>query len=243
MTTPRKGGIPTATAIGYFESSASSYDRLSRERSEFGERFAVFTRLANHNAPAGGRALDFGCGNGILSKALVDSGFAVTGIDGSDAMVAFAQITAPAADFIVCPIPLPAATMSRLQNAFDIVVASSVIEYIEDDLSAMRQLFECLRPGGVALVSFPNRRSRYRQLERVALRAPLVARRSYLRFQRHQYDEISALSLARQAGFQDATVEYFGLPCQRYLRMVGGRPAWLATLFVLTLRRPSGVAA
>lgn len=198
----------------------------------------MFIRLAKQNVPDGGRALDFGCGNGILSKALSAAGFAVTGIDGSESMVGLARVAAPAAEFVVSPIPLAPGPMTRLRGSFDIVVASSVIEYIQDDFTAMRQVHECLRPGGVALVSFPNRKSRYRQLEALALRTSIVARRSYLRFQHHTYDEGAARSLARRAGFNDTSVDYFGIPFQRYLPRIDTRPTWLATLFVLTLRRP-----
>jgi SAM-dependent methyltransferase len=228
----------TANAIDYFESTASAYARHARERSEFDERFALFTRLACQSAPAGGRALDFGCGNGILSKELSAAGFAVTGVDGSESMVALARSTAPAADFVVSAIPLPFAPMTRFRGTFDIAVASSVIEYIQDDLDTMQQLYDCLRPGGVALVSFPNRESKYRQLEKLAVRTPIVGRRSYLRFQKHRYDEGSARSLAQRAGFEATSVDYFGFPCQRYLPRIDARPSWLATLFVLTLRRP-----
>jgi 2-polyprenyl-3-methyl-5-hydroxy-6-metoxy-1,4-benzoquinol methylase len=234
---PRRKWIRTANAIDYFESTASAYDRQARERKEFDERFALFARLANHNVPEGGRALDFGCGNGILSQALSAAGFAVTGTDGSESMIAMARNAAPAAEFIVSPIPLPPATLAGFRGAFDIVVASSVIEYIQDDFCTMQQMHEALRPGGVALVSFPNLHSRYRQLETVALRTPLVARQSYLRFQKHRYDEGSARSLARRAGFDDTSVNYFGLPFQRYLPRIDARPAWLATMFVLTIRR------
>lgn len=49
--------------------------------------------------PAGGRVLDTGCGTGLpTTRQLLDAGFAVTGIDISEVMLALARRNAPRAD-------------------------------------------------------------------------------------------------------------------------------------------------
>jgi SAM-dependent methyltransferase len=40
-------------------------------------------------------------------------------------------------------------------NSFDLVTALDVIEHIEDDLGAMREIYRVLKPGGVLMLSVP----------------------------------------------------------------------------------------
>jgi SAM-dependent methyltransferase len=116
---------------------------------------------------------------------------------------------------------------------------SSVIEYLNDDELFLRQIFDCLAPGGLALVSFPNGRSVYRKLERAASNRGLTLGTSYLRLQQRQYLEKDARSLAQRVGFRDGRVRYLTLPLQRLLPRIEARPEWLAPLFLLELHRPS----
>src|SRR6476646_3718956 len=142
-------------SIDYFDASADGYARRARGRPEFQERFALFTRLAQATLPTGGRALDLGCGPGDLLALLADNGFGVTGVDGSEAMLARAREVVPTGDFMSSRLPLSSAHIARLRRRFDLVTASSLLEYIDDDYLMMAQIHDCLRPGGVALVSFP----------------------------------------------------------------------------------------
>jgi SAM-dependent methyltransferase len=48
-----------------------------------------------------GLVVDFGCGSGVLARALNDAGFDVLGIDASPAMIEIARTTAPSARFAV----------------------------------------------------------------------------------------------------------------------------------------------
>ena len=48
----------------------------------------------------GGRAVDVGCGAGVTTRALVDHGFAVTGIDVSPALLSIARRAVPEASFL-----------------------------------------------------------------------------------------------------------------------------------------------
>jgi SAM-dependent methyltransferase len=40
-------------------------------------------------------------------------------------------------------------------ECFDVVIANHVLEHIQDDLSAIREMHRMLRPGGIAIVSVP----------------------------------------------------------------------------------------
>ncbi|WP_405754594.1 class I SAM-dependent methyltransferase [Streptomyces sp. NBC_00073] len=100
---------------------------------------------------AGRRILDAGCGSGPLTAALRDRGAVVTGIDVSAGMLALARRRlGDDADLHVVDLsdPLPFA-----DDAFDDVVASLVLHYLEDWGPTLAELRRVLRPGGRLIAS------------------------------------------------------------------------------------------
>ncbi len=100
---------------------------------------------------AGRRMLDAGCGSGCLSAALRDRGADVTGIDASTGMLALARRRlGDEADLHVVDLsgPLPFA-----DGAFDDVVASLVLHYLEDWGPTLAEIRRVLKPGGRLIAS------------------------------------------------------------------------------------------
>ncbi|WP_051467100.1 class I SAM-dependent methyltransferase [Actinomadura oligospora] len=100
---------------------------------------------------AGRRILDAGCGTGPLTAALRDRGADVTGIDASTGMLALArQRLGDDAPLHVVDLrdPLPFA-----DGAFDDVVASLVLHYLEDWGPTLTEIRRVLRPGGRLIAS------------------------------------------------------------------------------------------
>jgi SAM-dependent methyltransferase len=99
----------------------------------------------------GRRILDAGCGAGPLSAALRDRGAVVTGVDASAGMLELARRRlGPDTDLRVAdladPLPFPDA-------AFDDVVASLVLHYIQDWGPTLAELRRVLVPGGRLIAS------------------------------------------------------------------------------------------
>ncbi|MEV4552214.1 class I SAM-dependent methyltransferase [Nonomuraea wenchangensis] len=99
----------------------------------------------------GRRILDAGCGAGPLFSELRDRGAIVTGVDASAGMLEQARRRLGAdADLQVAdlagPLPFP-------DEAFDDVVASLVLHYLEDWGPTLAELRRVLKPGGRLLVS------------------------------------------------------------------------------------------
>ncbi|TDE49936.1 class I SAM-dependent methyltransferase [Nonomuraea mesophila] len=99
----------------------------------------------------GRRILDAGCGSGPLFAELRDRGALVTGIDASAGMLEQARRRLGAdADLRVAdlggPLPFP-------DDAFDDVIASLVLHYLEDWGPPLAELRRVLEPGGRLLVS------------------------------------------------------------------------------------------
>jgi SAM-dependent methyltransferase len=104
---------------------------------------------------AGRRILDAGCGSGPLFAALRDRGAIVTGFDASAGMLELARRRlGDDADLVVAdlgrPLPFP-------DGAFDDVVASLVLHYLEDWTAPLAELRRVLKPGGrlIASVNHP----------------------------------------------------------------------------------------
>ena len=95
---------------------------------------------------AGLRVLDAGCGSGILAEALRDKGAVVSGFDLSPIMVDLARgRLGEDADVRIAdlgaPLPYP-------DDAFDLVVSSLALHYVEDWDAALAEVRRVLRPGG-----------------------------------------------------------------------------------------------
>ncbi|UBU18933.1 class I SAM-dependent methyltransferase [Nonomuraea gerenzanensis] len=103
---------------------------------------------------AGRRILDAGCGSGPLFAELRDRGAIITGIDASAGMLEQARQRLGAdADLQVAdlagPLPFP-------DEAFDDVIASLVLHYLEDWGPTLAELRRVLRPGGRLLISIDH---------------------------------------------------------------------------------------
>jgi SAM-dependent methyltransferase len=111
------------------------------------------------------RILDVGCGSGPLSAALRERGALVSGFDLSKAMIELARARlGEDADLIVHDLaePLPYA-----DAAFDDVVASLVLHYLEDWTEPLAELRRVLKPGGRLILSV-NHPILYKMLNRDA---------------------------------------------------------------------------
>jgi SAM-dependent methyltransferase len=97
------------------------------------------------------RILDAGCGSGPLFAALRDRGAIVTGIDASARMLELARRRlGPDADLRVADLASP---LLFPDGAFDDVIASLVLHYLEDWGPTLAELRRVLRPGGRLIVS------------------------------------------------------------------------------------------
>ena len=107
-------------------------------------------------APLAGRsALDVGCGAGLLSEPLARLGAQVTGIDAAPENIAVAEAHAGGAglliDYRACGVE------SITDERFDLVTAFEVIEHVSDQSGFVRGLARVLAPGGLLILSTPNR--------------------------------------------------------------------------------------
>ncbi len=106
---------------------------------------------------AGEQILDAGCGTGIFTGPILESGAAVTGLDLSLPMVAHAGKTLPSSSF--SPLAADMLELPFADGQFDKTISITALEFIEDGGRAMAELFRVTRPGGLVVVATLNRLS------------------------------------------------------------------------------------
>ena len=112
-------------------------------------------------------------------------------------------------------------TIARLpvdDSSLDGVLCSSVLEYVSDPSSCLREFARVLNPGGLLLVSVPNRYSVVRSTQLACHRFGAVLGTGWFRFldySRQQYSRREFGALLTRAGFSLEKLLPFGSPLPR----------------------------
>jgi SAM-dependent methyltransferase len=114
-----------------------------------GRRRVLEETIARLDLPPRARILDAGCGSGRNMVDLARHG-QVTGVELSQPSVELARARAvgEVVEGSVLEMPFP-------DDSFDLAVCLDVIEHLQDDRAALRELRRVLAPGGVLLVTVP----------------------------------------------------------------------------------------
>ena len=102
-----------------------------------------------------GLALDIGCGPGVYTRALLDRGWRVWGVDLSRRVLQVARTEAAGSDAAAFAV----GQTTRLPVAdarVDAVICIGVMAYVESEQRTLEEIARVLRPGGCAVVQIAN---------------------------------------------------------------------------------------
>ena len=102
----------------------------------------------------GKTALDVGCGAGLLAEPLARLGAEVTAVDAAPELIAAARAHAAGARLAI---DYRAVGVEAVGGRFDLVTAMEVVEHVADPRAFVASLAERLAPGGLLILSTPNR--------------------------------------------------------------------------------------
>jgi len=147
----------------YNEAGAEILDRLAQAR-----RFNAW--MADTIAPhVGRRVLEIGAGIGNLTRRLAPGRalYVASDLD-PEHLTRLAARMAHRPNVRVARVDLGRAEdFEPLRGSFDTVICLNVVEHVEDDLAALRNLRAALEPGGRAIVLVPEGQSIYGELDAV----------------------------------------------------------------------------
>jgi 2-polyprenyl-6-hydroxyphenyl methylase / 3-demethylubiquinone-9 3-methyltransferase len=106
---------------------------------------------------AGKRALDVGCGAGLLTEPLARLGAEVTGVDAAPESIAVAKAHAAGQGLTIDYRAGEVAQLAAEKKRFDLITSMEVIEHVADPKAFVSALASLLAPGGLLIVSTPNR--------------------------------------------------------------------------------------
>ncbi len=185
------------------------YERQTHEAEDrhwwySGRRKVLDGAIAELGLPKPARILDAGCGSGRNMLELARFG-SVVGIELSDTSVELARARGVGEVVSGSVLEMPFA-----DDSFDLAVSLDVVEHLEDDLAAMRELRRTVAPGGMLLVTVPA----YQWL---------WSGHDEINHHHRRYTRRTLQRVAEQAGWTQARTTYFNsllLPAAIVLRVL-----------------------
>ena len=177
--------------------------------------------------------LDYGCGVGSITKLIYDRGFRIDGYDPSSENIRIAS------NYNLPPERVRFRLLSdhgeSLQDEFyNAIICSSVIEFVEDPDRLLAHFYRSLKPRGILIISFANKRSLWRWYAKIRFKE-----KPHYQFQYHVTTQSEFKIFLNRAGFkQVGSVRYFDSAFEKWrvTNLLNYLP-FIGTLGIVAARR------
>ena len=138
----------------YYSKGGAYFSHLLCRRKEL-----IVKAIAELPRPARATALDIGCGSGVYTEELLRLGYATTGMDLSEEMIASCKRRFAGLPNIAPAVHLQVGDVEHLpfeDASFNLVLCVGVLGYLIDDEQAVRELVRVVKPGGHVVINVTN---------------------------------------------------------------------------------------
>lgn len=202
----------------------------------FSRRLAFFVPYLDRFVASGARWLDAGCGSGVLARQLAARGARVVAVDASPAMIAQGKGAQPTDSLIDFELVQTIESLPFPDGAMNGILCSSVLEYVDEPRAALQEFSRVLVPGGVAVITVPNRWSLIRSGQAIARGFGKLLGRSwfsYLDVSKQSFAANEIAKLLSDSGFVVEAIAGFSPYIPRVLV-----PLRMGALWLAVARRP-----
>jgi SAM-dependent methyltransferase len=224
--------------VAYFSEIASEFHASYADDPNRRDRIITWRRALSRFAGQVNLAYDVGCGSGMLIGELAPYAQRIVAIDGSGEMLEIARKTVapqlvPRTEFRQHRLPVQDDSLTP----GEIVISSSVVEYLESVDGSLAFMHRLLKPGGLFVFSISNRNSIKRRAVRLFYR--FTGRPRYLGLVRHFLSVGDVRRAVENAGFELLGTEFFDNK-DRFNRALSVLfpPEYCANLILAVARRP-----
>ena len=195
-----------AVVTSHFDGVADEYAAKYNGRTPDGHSFRIRERrVYDMFDQHGGKVLDIGCGPGIVTEWLLQQDCEVHGVDVAPQMIEICEQrfgNSAKAEFRVARVE----KLPYEDGYFDSVIAMGLMEYLEDDRTALAEMNRVLRPGGNLIVTYP---------------AAFSPWRNWTRFVYHPIATVFRAMIRRPSGYKIVHKSYREGPVDRSLMETG----------------------
>jgi 2-polyprenyl-6-hydroxyphenyl methylase/3-demethylubiquinone-9 3-methyltransferase len=148
-----------AAEIAKFEAAAHRFWDLDGEFKPLHKLNPVRARYVQERAKlAGARALDVGCGGGLLAESLAKAGATVMAVDLAPTMIETARLHALDSGLTIdYQVESAEHVLATKPGEFDVVTCMEMLEHVPDPAQTVEVLARLVAPGGDVFISTINR--------------------------------------------------------------------------------------
>jgi 2-polyprenyl-6-hydroxyphenyl methylase/3-demethylubiquinone-9 3-methyltransferase len=193
-----------SAAVQWHDAHAESFERGYIVSRSFKERVTTWRALLSEHLRPSDCVLDAGCGAGTIAAEAAQFCAHVHAVDASAEMTRLARrLALPRVDVETASIE----TLSLRPARYDVILSSSVLEYLDDLDAEVARLADLLKPGGHLIFSLPNADSYHRWLERAVF--ALTGFPRYYAHVRHVVTPERVADILAGAGLKSVATSHF----------------------------------